>query len=213
MERNLSALSHCRKKITDGPHETPTFIDSGIPFLSVDGIKDDEIVFNGERYISEEQHEEFIKKARPQKNDIFMGKSASKGKIARVKYDFQFSIWSPLALIRPNTEKIDPRYLEYSMKSAYVQDQIENLCTSSTQKNVSMDAIPRIKILYPSMKTQIVVGSFLDKKSTELDQLIGAKQRRLKLLDEKKRALIVRAVIRGLNPDAPLKIPVFPGLV
>jgi restriction endonuclease S subunit len=50
------------------------------------------------------------------------------------------------------------------MKSAYVQDQIENLCTSSTQKNVSMDAIPRIKILYPPMKTQIVVGSFLDKK-------------------------------------------------
>jgi hypothetical protein len=48
-----------------------------------------------------------------------------------------------------------------------------------------MDAIPRIKILYPPMKTQIVVGSFLDKKSAELDQLIGAKQRLLKLLDEK----------------------------
>ena len=29
-----------RKKITDGPHLTPEFVNEGIPFLSVDSIQD-----------------------------------------------------------------------------------------------------------------------------------------------------------------------------
>ena len=34
-----------KKKITDGPHETPDFIDEGIPFLSVDSIQDGKLIF------------------------------------------------------------------------------------------------------------------------------------------------------------------------
>ena len=38
-------------KVTDGPHETPAFITDGIPFLSVDGIQNNKLVFEGCRYI------------------------------------------------------------------------------------------------------------------------------------------------------------------
>ena len=34
------------KKITDGPHVTPKMTDKGIPFLSVNNIQDNKIVFN-----------------------------------------------------------------------------------------------------------------------------------------------------------------------
>ena len=88
-----------QRRITDGPHTTPEFVDDGMPFLSVDGIQDGELKFDGCRYISEADHEEYRRKALPQRDDLLMGKAASTGKIARVKVDFEFSIWSPLALL------------------------------------------------------------------------------------------------------------------
>ena len=87
------------QKITDGPHTTPTFHSDGVPFLSVDGIQDGELQFDGCRFVSHEDHAEFRKKAFPRKGDLLMGKAASTGKLARVKVEFEFSIWSPLALI------------------------------------------------------------------------------------------------------------------
>ena len=83
--------------ITDGPHTTPTFVGEGVPFLSVDGIQDGELQFENCRFISEVDHADFRVKALPRRNDLLMGKAASTGKIARVKVDFEFSIWSPLA--------------------------------------------------------------------------------------------------------------------
>jgi type I restriction enzyme S subunit len=88
--------------ITDGPHETPEFLLEGIPFLSVDGIQEGELVFDGCRYIAEAAHKEYRRKCAPRREDILLGKAASTGKIARVKVDFEFSVWSPLALIRAN---------------------------------------------------------------------------------------------------------------
>ena len=40
-----------KEKVSDGPHETPTFIDEGVPFLSVDGIQDGELTFEKCRYV------------------------------------------------------------------------------------------------------------------------------------------------------------------
>ena len=79
--------------VTDGPHTTPIFVDSGIPFLSVDAIQDGRLSFDGCRFISEADHIEFSKKAAPRRDDILMGKAASVGKIARVQGAFEFSIW------------------------------------------------------------------------------------------------------------------------
>ena len=43
---NLISLNHLvSTKITDGPHETPTFVDQGVPFLSVEGIENGKINF------------------------------------------------------------------------------------------------------------------------------------------------------------------------
>lgn len=51
----IRKLKYCMKeKITDGPHETPKFIDEGIPFLSVDGIQNGDLVFENCRKISSE---------------------------------------------------------------------------------------------------------------------------------------------------------------
>ncbi|GAK96932.1 type I restriction-modification system [Nonlabens tegetincola] len=194
-----------RLGITDGPHETPEFIENGIPFLSVDSIQNGELIFEKCRFISEEDHLKYKKKCYVEKNDILMGKAASIGKIAQSKVDFEYSIWSPLALIKPSKEKIISTYLEFYLKSSYSQYQIEILSTSNTQKNISMGDIPKIQISLPPLPEQTAIAQFLDDKTTKIDQAIAIKQQQIALLKERKQILIQKAVTRGLNDKVALK--------
>ena len=194
-----------QRRITDGPHTTPDFADDGVPFLSVDGIQDGELVFDGCRYISTVAHEEYRRKALPQRNDLLMGKAASTGKIARVKVDFEFSIWSPLALIRLDPRASNAAFYEQSLKSPVVQAQIDNLCTANTQKNISMDDIPKLILTRPPLPEQTQIAAFLDRETAKIDALVAEQRRLVDLLKEKRQAVISHAVTRGLNPDAPMK--------
>jgi type I restriction enzyme S subunit len=191
--------------ITDGPHTTPEFISEGVPFLSVDGIQDGELVFENCRFVSRTDHSEFRRKAAPRKDDILIGKAASTGKIARVKDDTEFSIWSPLALIRPDLTKIHSAFLEYGLKSPMLQSQIDDLCTSNTQKNISMADLPRLVLPLPSLEYQSKAVEFLDAELSQINSLIADKERMLALLDEKRAALINQVVRRGLDPTGAYK--------
>ena len=182
-----------REKISDGPHESPEFIDFGVPFISVDGIQNGELVFEGCRYISESDHAKFRRKTIVEKNDILMGKAASIGKIARVKVNFDFNVWSPLAIIKPN-ERINNTYFEFYLKSTLSQYQIETLSTSNTQKNISMDDIPKIIVTLPPQNEQTFIAKYLEDKTEQIDKLIENKQKLIELLKEERTAIINEAV-------------------
>ena len=191
-----------KHKITDGPHETPVFVDEGFPFLSVDGIQEGELVFEGCRFISQKDHIEYSRKVKPMKGDLLMGKAASTGKIAQVKVDFEFSIWSPLAWIRPNN-MITSDFLEFALKGEYIQSQVEMLCTISTQKNISMQDIPRIKVIIPPKAEQKEISDYIKKSTSIISEQKQILTRQILKLKEYRTALISAAVtgkidVRGL---------------
>jgi type I restriction enzyme, S subunit len=194
-----------RTSISDGPHETPTFLDEGIPFLSVDSIQQGRLVFEGCRYISLEAHRQYIKKCKPTQGDLLLGKAASIGKVAMVEEATEFSVWSPLALIQPDRDKVESRFLYYTISGVTVQDQIELLSNKNTQKNVGMGDIENLVVPVPSLPEQLAIATFLDKETQKIDALIAKRERLIELLEEKRTALISQAVTKGLDPDVPMK--------
>ena len=60
-------------------------------------------------------------------------------------------------------------------------------------------------VLVPPLPQQRAIADYLDRETVRLDALIAAKERMLGLLEDKCRALIARAVTRGLDPYAPLR--------
>ena len=107
----LNVLS---QPITDGPHETPMLVDDGVPFLSVAAIHDGIVdVEKCQGYISLEDSEMYRQKYRPMKDDVYMVKSASVGKVAIVGQNVDFDIWSPIAAMRCDVSKMLPRFLFY----------------------------------------------------------------------------------------------------
>ena len=57
----------------------------------------------------------------------------------------------------------------------------------------------------PPIAEQRTIADYLDRETARLDALVAAKEQVIGLLAEKRRALITRAVTRGLDPRAPLR--------
>ncbi|MBN2160253.1 MAG: restriction endonuclease subunit S [Spirochaetes bacterium] len=194
-------------KITDGPHETPDFIPDGIPFISAEAIKNNKIDFSLKRGdISPELHKQYCKKTKPQSNDIFFIKSgATTGNIAIVETDIEFSIWSPLAVIRCDPLQMYHKYLFYFMQSNEFKKQVEIYWSFGTQQNIGMGVISRLCTPVPSVDEQQAIASFLDRETTRINRIIEKQTRLIELLKEKRSALITQAVTKGLDPNAKMK--------
>jgi type I restriction enzyme S subunit len=57
----------------------------------------------------------------------------------------------------------------------------------------------------PTLQEQRSIAAFLDRETGKIDALVAKKKRLIELLQEKRTALITRAVTKGLDPDVPMK--------
>lgn len=94
-----TTLNQLSMQITDGAHKTPSYIASGIPFLSIANISSgsyDETP----KYISFEEHQNLIKRCKPEINDILLCRIGTLGKPFINNLNFDFSIFVSLGLIK-----------------------------------------------------------------------------------------------------------------
>ncbi|MES0233049.1 restriction endonuclease subunit S [Citrobacter portucalensis] len=194
----------CTSFVKDGPHETPVFLEEGVPFLSVDGIQNNKLVFEGCRYISPSDHYRFSQKCKPVKGDVLLGKAASIGKVALVDTSIEFNVWSPLAVITPIRSCLS-KFIYYSFQTTMLQAQCEVYSNSNTQKNLGMNTIDNLDFAMPSDKEASTISNFLDHEIAKIDNLIEKQNQLIDLLKEKRQAVISHAVTKGLNPDVPMK--------
>ena len=184
-QRKLSTL--IRKPITDGPHETPQLLTSGIPFISVEAIHDGIIDLKKCRgYISEYDDERFKQKYIPEIGDVFFTKAATIGRVAVVD-KLGFNIWSPIGAIKPDFSKTISKYLYYVLQTDNIMKEALLGSNSSSQYNLSMDAIENFTINIPkSINEQVEVSKLL----TNIDNLITLHQRKHDKLNKIKQSLL-----------------------
>lgn len=198
--------------ITDGPHETPEFIDDGVLFVSAEAVSSGNINFSKARYISREDHLRYSKKYRPQKFDIYMVKSgATTGVTAIVETDDEFNIWSPLAVVRCKPEH-SPYFVLFAMRSRNFQESVVVNWSFGTQQNIGMNVIENLPIACPPADEQKEIAAFIAQESEKWDSLISEGVSAVHLLQERRSALISAAVtgkidVRGWQPPASTHAP------
>jgi type I restriction enzyme M protein len=137
--------------ITDGTHQTPTYTDSGIPFLRVtDLTKSNE----SKKFISIDEHTELTKRCNPIKGDILYSKNGTIGVAKIIDWDYEFSIFVSLALLKPIKELIIPKYLEILLNSEEALVRAKGFSKSGTVTNLHLIDIKRLQIPLPTLLIQ-----------------------------------------------------------
>lgn len=110
-----------------------------------------------------------------------------------------------LHVLTPSPE-IDGRFLYYvTVEPRFRQLGQASMTGAAGQQRVAEDFVRDFRIEVPPLGKQRAIADYLDRETARIDALIAAKERVLTLLAEKRRALITRAVTRGLDPNAPLR--------
>ena len=102
--------------------------------------------------------------------------------------------------LRPITERDEPGFFRYFMRMGVDRGDF-TLSTASTIQHLTAEKLRVVRYPAPPRDQQRAIVDYLDRETARLDALAAAKQRLLDLLAEKRRAVITRAVTRGLDPD------------
>ena len=86
-----------------------------------------------------------------------------------------------------------------------VKSELFSVATGSTYEAVSVEQIANAIFIAPPIIEQNAIAQFLDQETAKIDNLIAEQQQLIKLLKEKRQAVISHAVTKGLNPDVPMK--------
>ena len=179
--------------IVDGTHFTPTYVDSGIPFLRVTDIQDEVIDLNTIKYISEEEHLELIKRCNPQKGDLLLSKNGTIGITKVVDWDWEFSIFVSLCLIRFR-ETFSKYLFSYFFQSDIVDQQLVESSKQSTVTNLHLDKIRELLLIKPPLLEQQQIVDYLDEHTKKIESTIEKETQRIELLKEYRQSLISEVV-------------------
>ena len=133
------------------------------------------------------------------KNDILLSVRAPIGavNIANQRY----GIGRGLCSIRSTKSNYKFLYYHFLIRNA----ELNSIGTGSTYTAISSDEVNNLMVPIPSSNEQTSIASFLDRKTSQIDDLIAKKKRLVELLDEEKTAIINQAVTKGLDPNCPMK--------
>lgn len=156
--------------IKDGTHQTPKYVDSGIPFYSVESISRNE--FKNTKFISQEEHETLTKSYRIEKEDILMTRIGSIGKCKYINWDVNASFYVSLALLKVKKDFCAEFIYHYS-ETEYFNKEIElNSLQSAIPKKINLGKISNVRILIPpTFEEQTAIAKILSDMDTELEKL------------------------------------------
>ena len=99
-----------------------------------------------------------------------------------------------------------PQFFWYFMNSPVARQQLVFLSSTTTGLgNLNGSILGAVRMTLAPPDEQHAITTFLDRETAKIDALVARKERLIELLQEKRTALITRAVTRGLNPNVPMK--------
>jgi type I restriction enzyme S subunit len=185
-----------RGKFTHRPRNDPKFYDGKYPFIQTGDIaRANKYILNYSQTLNERGisvSEKFPK------GSLVMTIAANIGDVAILN----FEAYAPDSIVSfAPTKLTNLMFLRYSFIGLI--NVLKSTAIQSTQANLNVDRIGSLIATFPSFNEQQEIANYLDDKTNKIDTLIEKSKQSIKLLKEKRTALISSAVtgkidVRGL---------------
>lgn len=164
-------------EIYDGPHATPKRQTEGKYFLNISSLDNGRLQLRKSDHISDIDYEKWTRRITPQANDLLFSYETRLGEAALMPGGIKAALGRRMALLRPDTSKVDPDFLLYKWLSPQWQALIsERTLHGATVNRIPIRDIPDWPITLPPLSQQNAIASILrslDDKIAGNDKIIS----------------------------------------
>ena len=144
--------------IYDGTHSTPNYTESGVKFASVENIGN---LYATRKYISEKDFKKY--KIKPRIGDVMMTRIGSVGVCTVVDRNEALAFYVSLALLRPQLDKVQSRFLKYAIESIHGRKELrKRTLINAVPIKINKDDIGKVTIPLPPIEIQSEIVHTLD---------------------------------------------------
>ena len=191
---NVRTLKTMLSGLQDGTHGTFENIISNYLLLSAKNITDNGLQFSDlERTISENDYKAIVSNGYPQKGDILLCCVGTIGRCCIYNYDKIYAFQRSVSFLRTNKNESN-RFLLYVLRSQICTTQFLMLARTSAQSGIYLNSLANLIVVTSPLSEQQSIADYLDKKCSEIDELISIKQQKIEKLKEYKKSLIFECV-------------------
>lgn len=185
-------------QLFDGPHATPTRREDGPYFLNISSLKAGRLDLSESDHVSEDDFAKWTRRVTPQRDDLLFSYETRLGEAALMPAGVRACLGRRMALLRPNRDVVDPRFLLYFYLSPVFQRLIEkHTVHGATVPRIGLASMPDWEVELPPLAEQRAIAEVLG----ALDDKIAANDRVIGKADELAR-MAFRKAAGSLSPAA-----------
>ena len=157
--------------IKDGTHNTPHYVESGIPFYSVETVTNDD--FTHVKYISLEEHERLTSSYKIENGDVLMTRIGSIGKGKFVDWNPNASFYVSLALLKFRGNKLLANFIALLTETEAFRKEAElHSLQFAIPMKINLGQISDIRVKIPTDENETkVIVNILNDMNCEIKEL------------------------------------------
>ena len=197
----LTELGVVAEKITDGTHKTPTYVEDGVPFVSVKDFSGGTLDLSNTRFIPVGEHKVLCQRCDPRRGDILIGRIGTLGKAVLVNTDLQFSLFVSVGLIRFDHQCVNPEHFCFTLNSPFVEAEFDLIkIGGGTHTNkLNLGDLHTVAFPLPPLAEQHRIVAKVDELMALCDRLDAARAEREATRDRLTASSLVR--LDAPDPD------------
>lgn len=168
-DRPPAHLSDYCYSISDGDHQTPPKADFGTPFITISAMNDGRLdLSKATRYVPRSYFDGLHPARRAQTGDVLYSVTGSFGIPARVESDTPFVFQRHIALLRPDPEICDSKWLAYLLAAPQILEQSTAIATGTAQLTVPLTGLRNLEVPVTTLAEQRRIVAKLDAMTARL---------------------------------------------
>ncbi|MHC8289524.1 restriction endonuclease subunit S [Pseudomonas sp. XS1P51] len=196
---SLDAIS----KVIDCKHRTPIYVDSGIPVVSPGTLKWGQLdLASPSKRVTEEDYQSLMDHCVVDIGDLVISRNQSIGVASYVDTTEPFILGQDTVLIKPNSEKVNKKFLYFKFQSERVQLDILRLAGGSTFSRINLSELRKLRFSIPPIQEQTKIAKILsawDQAITTAEYLVENSRLQKKALTQQ--LLTGKKRLRGFQED------------
>lgn len=177
----VAAASSMCERVVDCKNRTPPVVEGGdFAVVRTPNVRNGRFVRDDLRYTDAQSFEKWTSRAVPRLGDVLITREAPLGEVCLVPSDTKVCLGQRMMLYRPDSSRLDSRYLVHALASRGVRSNLLRQIGGSTVGHARVDDIRDLAIPVPATKSEqeAIAGTLGDADALieSLEQLIAKKR-------------------------------------